>query len=349
MLDVYFFEAFAEEADWLRRLLPGRLRADFTWKTVQEAAFAEPPARLVSLRTQSTLPAAWRGKVDAVLSRTTGHDHIARNLRALGDEVPCGYLPLYCSRAVAEQALLLWLALLRKLPQQIANFPRFDRNGLTGSECAGKTLVVVGVGNIGAQVVRIGLGLGMRAIGVDLVPKHDWVRYADSEEALPQADVVVCCMNLTSENAGYYDEARLRQMRAGAVFVNVARGELSPSSALLAVLEAGHLGAAALDVYDHESELAVALRAGRESADGEVRAALALARHPRAILTPHNAFNTVEAVERKAAQAVQQVEAFLQTGAFVWPVPREAADPGRAEAGPRSHPASRPTNGEGEA
>jgi len=338
MLDVIFYEAFDEEADWLKRLLPAGVRADFTWKTVQEAAHAEPPARLVSLRTQSTLPAAWRGRVDAVLSRTTGYDHIARNLRALGAEVPCGYLPLYCSRAVAEQALTLWMALLRKLPQQIANFARFDRNGLTGGECAGRTLVVVGVGNIGSQVAGIGTALGMTALGVDLVRRHDFVRYATIEDALPQADIVVCCMNLTPENRGYFDAARYARMRAGAVFVNVARGELSPSSALLAQIESGHLSAAALDVYDHESELAVALRAGRESADPEVRAALALARHPRVILTPHNAFNTVEAVERKAAQAVQQVQAFLRERAFVWPVPggHAAAERGDSNGGERA-------------
>ena len=67
-------------------------------------------------------------------------------------------------RAVAEQAILLVMALLRKLPQQTQQFPRFHRDGLTGHECAGKKLLVVGVGNIGSEVVRIGQALGM-AVG----------------------------------------------------------------------------------------------------------------------------------------------------------------------------------------
>lgn len=344
MLDVYFYEAFDEEADCLRALLPAGIRADFTWKTIQEMGHREPPARLISLRTQSLLPAGWgaggargevgggaqggapgsasdRGKLDGLLSRTTGYDHLLRHRAAMQADLPCGYLPLYCNRAVAEQALTLWMALLRRLPLQVEKFARFDRNGLTGRECAGKTLVVVGVGNIGSEVARIGQGLGMRVIGVDLVRKHDFVHYEAIEEALPQADIVVCAMNLTAENAGYFSESRLKQAPRGAIFVNVARGEISPAGGLLALIESGHLAGVGLDVYNHESELAVTLRAGGSSDDPEVDAVLALARHTNAILTPHNAFNTTESVERKARQSVQQVEAFLRTGAFVWPVP----------------------------
>ena len=94
-----------------------------------------------------------------------------------------------------------------------------------------------------------------------------------------------------------------------------------PCVLLLALLGRGHLGGVGMDVYDHESVLAVALRTGEASDDAEVRAALELARRSDAILTPHNAFNTAESVERKARQSVEQLEAFLKSGSFIWPVP----------------------------
>ncbi len=324
-MDVYFYEAFEEEAAELKRLLPTGIDAGYTWKTVQESGDDRPPARFISTRTQSQIPAAWAELLDGILSRSTGYDHLQRYRRTTARTVPSGYLPLYCNRAVAEQALLLWMALLRKLPRQLDSFDTFQRDGLTGAECEGKVLAVVGVGNIGHLLVRIGEALGMTIWGVDLVECYDWVRYTSIDEALAQADVIVCAMNLTRDNVGYFDYDRLSRVRAGAVFVNVARGEMSPPQDLLRLLREGRLGGVALDVHDHERELAVSLREGRPSDDPVVAATLALRRMPNVLLTPHNAFNTREAVARKAEHSVQQVEQFLRHGAFLWPVPEEDA------------------------
>lgn len=321
MHDVYFYEAFQEEAQSLRRLLPAGISAGYTDLTIQESAHAAPPARLISIRTQSILPTAWAPSLDAILSRSTGYDHLTAYAAAIDSQVALGYLPLYCHRAVAEQAMLTWMALLRRLPRQVRQFGQFHRDGITGLECEGRTLVVVGVGYIGGETCRIGRALGMRILGVDRASGNEEVAYADAEVALPQADVVVCAMDLNESNDGYFDTARLRQIKRGAIFVNVSRGELSPSTALLEALQSGHLAGVGLDVYDHESELAVALRTGQSSADPEVRATLELARRDDVICTPHNAFNTVEAVERKSEHSVQQIAAFRDRGEFLWPAP----------------------------
>lgn len=323
-MDVYFYEAFEEESLELRRHLPAAVEAGFTWKTIQEAGDAQPPAGLISIRTQSVLPVAWAPLLSGILARSTGYDHLARYRAACVRPVPCGYLPLYCNRAVAEQALLLWMALLRRLPQQLASFASFQRDGLTGLECEGRTLAVIGVGNIGHQVIRIGTGLGMTALGVDLVQRFDWVQYVSIDEAVERADVIVCAMNLTAQNVGYFGYDRLSRARAGAIFVNVARGEMSPPRDLLRLLEEGHLGGVGLDVHDREQELAVSLRGGQPAASPAVQATLALARRPDVILTPHNAFNTREAVGRKAEHAVRQVEQFLRGGTFLWTAPEDA-------------------------
>lgn len=322
MADVHFYEAFAEEREAIEQALGGGVSAGFTWKAVQEAGHAEPPAPVVSIRTQSVLPTAWAGKVRAVLSRSTGYDHLQAWRAASGRlDAPCGYLPLYCHRAVAEQAALLWMALLRRLPEQVRCFATFHRDGLTGGECQGRSLLVAGVGNIGHEVALIAKALGMAVQGADPVRKHEDVEYVEFDAALPNADVVVCAMSLNEGNVRYFDRARLSRAKQGAVFVNVARGEMAPAADLLRLLDEGRLGGVGLDVYHDERSLAVALRSGQELDGEENRATMELATRPNAILTPHNAFNTAEAVERKARQSVQQVRAFLETGEFLWKVP----------------------------
>ncbi len=322
MPDVYFYEAFQEEADELRHYLPPHVTAGYTDLTPQEIGHTGPPARLISIRTQSQVPVGWASELDGILSRSTGFDHLLRFAAAIGPGAPValGNLPLYCHRAVAEQAMLLWMALLRRLPRQMRQFHDFHRDGLTGAECQGRTLAVVGVGNIGREICDIGQALRMQVIGVDRDRRFDDVNCVDIDAALGQADVVACAMDLNDSNHGYFDLAKWRRVKPGAVFVNISRGELSPSTALLEALNAGLLGGVGLDVYDHEAELAVALRSKTTPTSAEALAALELAGRDDCICTPHNAFNSLEAVDRKSEHSVQQIVAFLQRGQFLWPV-----------------------------
>ncbi len=105
-LDVFFYEAFAEEAEALRALLPPRVRAGFTRQTIQEYGQAGPGAGLISIRTQSVIPTAWADRLGAILSRSTGYDHLHAYRRRVGRDLPC-VIWLHCHRAVAEQALLM--------------------------------------------------------------------------------------------------------------------------------------------------------------------------------------------------------------------------------------------------
>lgn len=320
-MDIFFYEAFDEEERFIRSHLPGGMSAGFTRDTIQESGHDTSPSDFISIRTQSFIPGSWAQGIRAILTRSTGFDHVASFRSATGCRAAAGYLPLYCSRAVAEQALLLWLGLMRRIRLQMDHLTRFDRDGLTGSECAGKTLVVVGVGNIGIEVCRIGEALGMKVIGVDVVERHPTVRYAPIEEAMSRADVIVCAMNLTAGNSGYFSYELLRTAKPGCIFVNIARGEFVRASALLRLLNEGHLAGVGLDVYENEGGFAVALRTGTDRLDASMRALLELSRHDRAILTPHNAFNTSESLQRKALQSIQQAEHFLRHGDFIWKVP----------------------------
>jgi D-lactate dehydrogenase len=251
-MDVFFYEVFEEEEQALKGYLPANIEAGFTWKTIQESGNIEPAAKVISIRTQSIIPVEWSGKLSAILSRSSGYNHLSEYKKASGAKIECGYLPLYCNRAVAEQAMLMWMALLRKLPQQMQNFAAFNRDGITGNDCKEKILLVVGVGNIGSEIVKIGQGLGMKVLGVDIIKKYSFVDYVSIEDGLSKADVIVCAMNLTSENINYFNYERLRTAKRGAVFVNIARGEFAPSMDIVRLLDQGCLGGAGLDVYKNQ-------------------------------------------------------------------------------------------------
>ena len=315
-MDVYFYEAFEEEADALKSLLGNQLSYDLTNKTIQEAGHITPPARLISIRTQSIVPVDWANKLDGILSRSTGYDHLKKYLEKVHTQIPCGYLEEYATRAVAEHAILLMMALIRRLPQQMMQFQHFDRDCLTGGECADRNLLVVGVGRIGSEIVRIGSALGMNVQGVDIVQRYKELRYVNKEEGVAWADIIICAMNLTNENHGYFSYNLLKKAKRGILFINIARGEHAPLSGLLKLVQEHHLYGLGLDVFEDEPNVAVALRSGHTNTSAEVQTLAALLQHPNVLFTPHNAFNTIEAVRRKSQFSVDEVMYFLKNKNF---------------------------------
>ncbi len=318
MLDVFFYEAFQEEAEAIKKFLPENVKADYTWKTIQEYGSNTPPAKVISIRTQSKIPSEWSQQLDAILSRSTGYDHLLAYQAETHAQLPMGYLPLYCHRAVAEQALLLMLSLARKLPMQMNQFNTFNRDGITGRELLNKKLLVVGVGNIGYQIVSIGKGLGMEVLPVDIEKKHSDLTYVDVKEGIKEADFIVCAMNLTTENVHYFDYELLKQSKKHVIFVNISRGELSNTVDLLRLLKENHIAGIGLDVYEEEKKLSAQLRDHQISDSEVVKSILELKQDERVVLTPHNAFNTEEGVMRKSEQSVQQILHFLEKGDFLW-------------------------------
>jgi len=319
---IYFYEAFEEEEASLRKFLPANIKAGFTWKTIQEAGHDEAPAKIISTRTQSIFPLQWANNLDAIISRSTGFDHLLayRDQAKSKNLIKMGYLPLYCNRAVAEQALMLILVLLRKLNEQTRQFKNFERDGLTGYELQNKTLVVYGVGNIGYEMVKIGRALDMNVFGVDIVKRHDDVNYVSPQRGAKDADIIVCAMNLTQENTSYFNEGFFSSVKEKMLFINISRGEISPSSILLKTLQERKIAGLALDVFNHEKSLSVDFRSSKMSNDSEVLAVKEMMAMENVILTPHNAFNTFESVERKSQQTIEQLIFYLENNTFKWHV-----------------------------
>ncbi len=320
MLDVMFYEVFREERKALKRCLPHKIRAGFTDKTVQVHSRSRvPPARLISIRTQSVVPTQWSNQLSGILTRSTGFDHLIRFQKQSRRKVRCGYLPLYCGRAVAEEVMLMIFALMRKLKDQLRQFHTFNRHGLTGIECLGKELLVVGVGRIGSEIVRLGRALGMKVMGVDIVKRARSLQYISLRQGIRKAGVIVCALPLTETTRALLNYKLLRDTKRGAIFVNIARGEISPIRDLNRLLREGILGGVALDVYENEEVFADSLRMNRKlTADQKL--ILKTAGMPNVIFTPHNAFNTREALERKVKQSTESISQFLRRGRFPRPV-----------------------------
>src|SRR3989344_2240983 len=288
MYDVVFCEVFSEEESILRELLPNSINAYFTKKTFQEE---NVEGKLLCIRTQSKVP-----EYSNVISRSTGINHLD-NHKGIKTNIPN-----YSTTAVAEHAIMLMMCLLKNLKKQLNNVKSFDRDNLTGRECLNKTVLIAGVGKIGYEISKICKAFGMNVIGVDIFKNYGDINYMDINEGIPKSDVIICSMNLNN-NEGYFNYNLLKNSKKRAVFVNVSRGEISPMSDILKLLDENHLGGVALDVFSDESNLYVS--------GGNNNVFQDLLKRDNVLFTPHNAFNSEEALRRKCEYTVKYVVGFL--------------------------------------
>lgn len=320
MLDVKFYESFADEEKLLKYYLPKDIRADFAFQTIQETRDEEPVSKLVCIRTQSILPAAWEGKIRGILSRSQGFDHLQDIHSNISGDIPCGYLGTYCSRAVAEHAIMVAIALMRKLIDQLDKFKKFNRDYITGLECRKRKALVVGVGNIGREIADLCKILGMEVRGVDIKPKKRNLKYVSLEKGVQWAEIVFCALPLTELTKNLLNYELLNSTENNLFLINISRGEITPIDDLKRLLDEQKLKGLGLDVFENEPELGKALRSYRKINDDYTKSMLDLTSYGNVIFTPHNAFNTEEALERKVIETAEAVKIFLKKGKFPYQV-----------------------------
>ncbi len=208
------------------------------------------------------------------------------------------------STAAAELAVGLLFALARKIPQAAGLMRQgiWEKKKFMGVELAGKTLGVMGLGNIGRQVAERGVGLKMRVIGHDPVLPDDAVLPAGVErvsfhELIERSDFLTLHVPLTKDTKNLFDGAMLGKMKKGACLVNAARGGIVDEGALLEALKSGHLAGAALDVF------------AKEPPDPSP-----LFEHENLIAVPHLGASTKEAQEKVAIELAEVFVGFLKSG-----------------------------------
>ena len=209
--------------------------------------------------------------------------------------------------SVAEYVLLAMLHLLRPLthatpPMLAGTFPRAEFSH--GREIGGKVLGLIGGGMIGAALAQRARALDIEVIitdpGLTLETTPDGCRLVTLEDLLHQADVISLHVPLNAATRGMVDAAMLSQMKQGAIVINTARGGIIDHAALAAKLREGHLGGAAIDVFEEEPASADSL----SMFDGM----------ENLILSPHIAGLTVESNARVAAMTAAQVRNVLENG-----------------------------------
>jgi (S)-sulfolactate dehydrogenase len=209
--------------------------------------------------------------------------------------------------AVAEYVICTAMALLRQAYTRSSETAAgaWPRGALSnGREIGGKTLGLIGFGGIGQLCASLARGLGMQVVAHDPLLAADSPLWAQTgvgrrslEALLAESDVVSLHAPLTPGTRNLIDAAALGRMRAGAILVNTSRGGIVDETALSAALHSGHLGGAAIDVFEQEP-----LGAGSALADA-----------PNAILTPHIAGVTSESNLRVSGLIAERVAALLRT------------------------------------
>lgn len=255
-----------------------------------------------------------------VATRSTGFDHIDLHAAAARGVMVCN-VPSYGENTVAEHTFALILSLSRKIHQSYARVSRgdFALEGLTGFDLKAKTLGVVGAGRIGLHVIKIARGFGMRVLAYDPCPNRfisDLLvfRYVELDQLLQESDIVSLHLPFSEALDHFIDGRRIAQMKRGALFINTARGRLVDTEALLQALESQHLAGAGLDVVEGEEFIQAEEQLLRQEQPLErLRTLLrthVLFRHENVIFTPHNAFNSREALERILDTTADNVLAF---------------------------------------
>ena len=206
----------------------------------------------------------------------------------------------------AELSFAMLLSLARKVPQAHATMVggKWDRKLFQGSELAGKTLGILGMGRIGTEVAKRAMAFGMRVIAYDPYLTEERARaigagFADNvDQVYVSADFITVHMPVTPETRNMLNTAAFTKMKPGVKIVNCARGEIIAENDLVAALDSGKVAGAALDVFSVEP----------------LPAEHPFRKHPNLILTPHLGASTEEAQEKCGIEVAEVIAGYLLTG-----------------------------------
>jgi D-lactate dehydrogenase len=231
-------------------------------------------------------------------------------------------VPVYSPHAVAEHAVALLLTLNRKIHRAYNRVRElnFSLNGLVGFDLYAKTAGIVGTGKIGRAAGQIFRGFGMRVLAYDLFPNQEWamqtgVEYVDDTSVLLRnCDVISLHTPLTPETKHIIREETIELMRPGSILINVSRGALVDTKALIKALKSGHLAGVGLDVYEEEEGIFFEDLSGEILHDDELARLLTF---PNVLITSHQAFLTREALSEIAHTTVTNILAQAGQASFV--------------------------------
>lgn len=319
----FFAEVSAWEADYLKRCLAhvpcetfekrlGDYHGDFT------------DVSILSTFINSTVDKAALDRLPNlryIATRSVGFDHIdvAECRRR---HITISNVPAYGESTVAEHAMALLLSISRKIPESLerTRTGKFDFTALRGFDLEGKILGIIGTGRIGLHVAKIAKGFGMTVLGFDAYPQKQEAErigflYVTLNQLLKSSDIITLHLRLNKETTHIIGEAEFSKMKKGVVLINTARGALIDTEAFLKALDDGTVKAAGLDVLEEENMLKEEHELlSSTSTQKQLRVALEntlLLKRPNVLVTPHNAFNSDEAVARIIKTTADNIESYI--------------------------------------
>jgi len=259
-----------------------------------------------------------------IATRSTGFDHI--DLKAAKEKnIPIAYVPGYGDNTVAEFAFGLILNLSRKIYtgfDQIRETGSFSLEGLRGFDLNNKTIGIIGTGRIGRYMVKIAKGFGMKVIAFDVKPDENFAKemsfqYLSLDDVLVQSDIISLHVPYMKETHHLINSQNISKIKKGALLINTSRGAVVKTESLIRGLNEKILGGVGLDVLEEEGAIQdekTLILYGRPE-EHDLKTLIqnhVLIDMPNVIITPHNAFNIQEALQRILDTDLENIKSFIE-------------------------------------
>lgn len=323
-MKVAFFELEKWEEEYIKNALPGHdlyLQSD---KLDENNASAVGEVDIISTFIYSNINQNIIDRlpnIKLLATRSTGFDHI--NIDSCKSRnIVVSNVPTYGEHTVAEHTFSLILALSRKIVPSIDKTRRgdFSLDGLRGFDLHGKTIGVIGCGHIGRRVIDIARGFGMNILVFTPNPDPNMIlpdlKFVSLQELLASSDIVTLHVPLNEQTKHLINRDNIKLFKKGSVLINTSRGAVAETLAVLDGLQMEILAGAGLDVLEEECFL----HEERELLTSEflktcdIKTQLlnhVLITRPNVIVTPHNAFNSKEALSQILETTVSNIKSFI--------------------------------------
>ncbi len=324
MAKISFFEIKPWQVSYLKKRLKGHFLQFFAEPLNDENISKSKDSDIISVFIYSKVDASALKqfpRLQAVTTRSTGFDHIDIK-ECKKRKISVSTVPYYGENTVAEHTFALILSLSRNVHKSYVRTLRedFSIEGLTGFDLKGKTMGVVGGGHIGLHVARMAKGFGMKVLIYD-VKKDNFLsevmgfEYVDFETLMNSSDVISLHVPYNEHTHHLINRESLSKAKKGAVLINTARGKVVDTDALYDALKSGRISGAGLDVIEGEELLKEEHQLLHDSANPDKWRTIVrdhkIFKMDNVVFTPHNAFNSKEALQRILDTTVENISAYL--------------------------------------
>jgi D-lactate dehydrogenase len=255
-----------------------------------------------------------------VATMSTGYDHVDLN-EAKNRNIIVSNVPTYGENTVAEHTFALILNLARNVHKSYLRTTRddFSIEGLEGFDLKGKTIGVIGTGNIGLHVIKMAKGFGMKVIAFDPLHKNflsevlDY-KYVDFDTLLQESDIISIHAPLNDKTYHMINQSNIHKIKKGAILINTSRGPLVQNDALVEALDNGIISGAGLDVIEGEELIKEEKQLLHTNLDRQKMKTILtdhlIFKRDNVVYTPHNAFNSREANKRILTTTIENIKGF---------------------------------------